>query len=117
MFITTLDSEGHRSDVLQAGGRTYQNVSFTVNGEFGGLCGWTSRVAGTADNQVNCLAAGGDWVPNGTQLAINCTVAAADYTYRGSSANLWAIMSTYAAGKNIRVAGQALSSKAQACPP
>ncbi len=42
VLITTVDSEGNRSDVLRAGGRTYQNISFTVNGEFGGLCAWTS---------------------------------------------------------------------------
>lgn len=115
VFITTLDSEGHRSDVLQVGGRTYQNVSFAVSGEFGGLCAWTGRDGGPADNQVNCLAAGGDWFANGTRVAINCSIASTGYSYRGAPSNLWAIMSTYSAAKNLRIAGQALSSQPQTC--
>ncbi|MFF1384443.1 Ig-like domain-containing protein [Arthrobacter sp. NPDC058288] len=116
VFITTLDSEGHRSDVLQAGGRTYQNVSFAVNGEFGGLCAWTSRDGGPADNRVDCLAAGGDWIVNGTRVSINCSIAAAGYTFRGAPANLWAVGSTYSAARNLRVAGQTFSAQAQTCP-
>jgi hypothetical protein len=116
VFITTVDSEGHRSDVLQAGGRTYQNVSFGVSGEFGGLCAWTGRDGGPADNQANCLAAGGDWIVNGTQVAINCSIASTAYTFRGASANLWAVMSTYSAAKNLRITGQTLSSQPQTCP-
>ena len=102
-------------DVLQVGGRTYQNVSFAVSGEFGGLCAWTGRDGGPADNQVNCLAAGGDWFANGTRVAINCSIASTGYSYRGAPSNLWAIMSTYSAAKNLRIAGQALSSPPQTC--
>lgn len=115
VFITTLDSEGHRSDVLQAGGRTYQNVSFTVNGEFGGLCAWTSYQASGADNQVNCLADGGEWMANGQVRPINCAGTNAAYTFRGSSANQWAVKSGYAAAKFVRMAGQSLSAQPLTC--
>jgi hypothetical protein len=115
VYITTLDSEGQRSDVLQTPGRTYQNVSFAVNGEFGGLCAWTGIDAPPADNQVNCVAASGNWMANGTRVWINCTVVSDSYAYRGNSSNLWGLVSTYAAGKYIRVAGQSFSANPLSC--
>lgn len=115
VLITTVDSDGNRSDVLRAGGRTYQNVSFTVNGEFGGLCAWTSYQASGADNQVNCLADGGEWMPNGQVRPINCAGTNAQYTFRGSPANQWVVKSGYAASRHVRIAGQTLSGQPLTC--
>lgn len=115
-LITTVDSEGHRSDVLMAPGRTSQNVYFSVNGEFGGLCAWTTFDGGPADNQANCAAAGGSWATNGTLQGLNCTSTAASYTFRGSPGNLWGHGSTYSAARYFRMAGQQLNAPTQTCP-